>query len=474
MTPQIALAAHRFGLGEASLQTIGGSPEDWLLRQIGPADAALGSGLLDTAGALAHQQAERKSRQLAKNPPPGMPPPALQDKHHFREVMLADVRSRLSTAIQTQRPFAERLFQFWANHFTVSVTKGSARGLAGVFEREAIRPHIAGSFEQLLWASTTHPAMLRYLDNQQSAGPRSQAVARAARHADRTPDPTDVPRLTGLNENLAREVLELHTLGVENARLPQGYTQTDVTSLAKILTGWRLSERHRGGLNEPFDPAWHEPGSKTVLGRSYPEGSSALRLVLRDLAHHPSTARFIAWKLARHFVADTPPEGLVQRLSRSFIESGGQLSEVYRTLVMSPEAWAPARMKLKTPEEFLVSTARLLKHDGNAMLLPTSGTASGPLLSALNDLKQRPHTAASPAGWSDVADDWLGPEAVWKRIEWSTRLADRLGRSVDARALARQALGAGLSDTTQQQIERAADGSQALALLLMSPEMQRR
>ncbi len=459
-----AIAAHRFGLGEASLDAIAGDPQGWLGAQIGPADSARGEGLLSTEQAVELVHAEAEKRRLARNPPPGTTAEQVL-AGHYRETMLADARSRLVTASATRRPFAERLQLFWANHFTVSVTKGSTRGLVGAFERDAIRPHIAGSFETLLWSSTTHPAMLRYLDNHLSAGPHSRIVARAAR---RSQVMQEGPRVSGLNENLAREVLELHTLGVDG-----GYTQADVTAFAALLTGWRIGNGPGGDATAalPFDPAWHEPGRKTVLGRSYPEGAEALRRVVADLARHASTGRFIATKLARHFVADDPPTELVDRLATTYARSDGQLGEVYRELLRSREAWAPRPAKLKTPEEFVVSSARLLD-------LGERATARNPLASdigaSLAALGQRPHSPPSPAGWPDRAEDWLGPEAVWKRIEWAHRVGDRIGRSIDARALARASLGPLIGESSLQQIERAADGPQAVALLLMAPEFQRR
>ena len=376
-----------------------------------------------------------------------------------RETIVADARSRLATATASTRPFAERLQLFWANHFTVSLAKGSVRGLVGAFERDAIRPHIAGPFETLLYASTTHPAMLRYLDNAQSAGPHSLLAQRVARAAARQGFD---PRVVGLNENLAREVLELHTLGAQSARGPGGYTQADVTAFASVLTGWRVALQEPDG-QQRFDAAWHEPGAKTLLGKRYPEGPDALRMALHDLALQPATARFLATKLARHFVADDPPPALVDALAASYLEHGGELAPVYRTLVKYPLAWQVEALKLKTPEEFVVSSMRVLQRED-----------TGALATGIASLGQRIHAAPSPAGWSDLAADWLGPDAVWKRVEWATRVADRLGAIVDARELAARSLGPLVGEATRSQIERAADGRQALALLLLAPEFQRR
>jgi uncharacterized protein (DUF1800 family) len=459
-----AIAAHRFGLGEADLAIVGGDARGWLTAQIGPADPARGSGLFDTRRGLAHIAAEREKREQARNPPPGTTAEQIIG-NHYRESILADARSRLATAASTRRPFAERLQLFWANHFTVSLLKGSTRGLVGAFERDAIRPHIAGRFETLLVAATTHPAMLRYLDNSQSAGPRSRVVALEARRATRR---QESPRVTGINENLAREILELHTLGAEGARAGV-YGQADVTAFAAVLTGWRVGQ-DAAGAAELFEPNWHEPGDKTVLGRRYGEGPAALREVLRDLARHPATARFLATKLARHVVADEPPPALVERLASVYLASDGDLARVYAELVRNDLAWSAAPAKLKTPEEFVVSAARLLGSGERMFERPeVAHPAAG-----IGALGQRLLAAPSPAGWSDRAEDWLGPDAVWKRLEWATRVADRAGPGVDARRLAARSLGPLLGAETTRQIERAADGSQALALLLLAPEFQRR
>lgn len=469
-----AIAAHRFGLGEADLAVVGTDPSDWLKRQVGAADAQ-GSNLPGVADGL-HAQVRARQRLASTvgtaSAPAGGPdnaaatPGAMASRDELRELVQGDIRARLATAASTQRPFAERLAMFWSNHFTVTVLKGTTRGLVGAFEREAIRPHIAGRFVDLLRASTTHAAMLRYLDNQASAGPHSLIVQRLARRREAN-DPM-APRLSGLNENLAREVLELHTLGAAHAGGRHGpwggYAQADVTALAAVLTGWRGPGE--AAARPAFEPNWHEPGDKVVLSKRYAEGPQALEAVLTDLARHPSTSRHIATKLARNFVADDPPPGLVNRLADAFIQSDGHLPTLYTALIDAPEAWEPAATKLKTPEEFVVSTARLLRQGERVVArVPDAGIGA---------MGQRLHAAPSPAGWPDRAEEWLGPEALWQRVEWASRVADRLGPGVDARQLAQASLGPRLSAATRQQLERAADPSQALALLLMSPDFQRR
>lgn len=472
---EAAIAAHRFGLGEASLDAAARDPRGWLLAQIGPADPQRAEvPLADSLSALRAHAEFVRARREARAGSAAMAdtrPGDQQFAEHFRALVWADLRARLGTAATTERPFAERLALFWSNHFTVSIAKAPARGLAGPFEREAIRPHVAANFETMLKAAVKHAAMLRYLDNDQSAGPQSRAVRAAARRAGRQ---GETPRLTGLNENLAREVLELHTLGAAGGGAAHGgwggYTQADVTAFAAVLTGWRPPGREiaAGRASAPvvFDPDWHEPGPKTVLGRRYPEGPEALDQLLHDLALHPATARHLAFKLARHVVADEPAPALVARLAGSFQRSGGDLGELARTLVESPEAWAAAPAKLKSPEEFVLSTARMLQLGDSAFArLPDGG---------IGTLGQRVQAAPSPAGWPDRAEEWLGPEAVWKRVEWATRVAARAGRQTDARALAVASLGPWLGDASRRQIERAADGPQALALLLLAPEFQRR
>jgi uncharacterized protein (DUF1800 family) len=481
MSPEQAavIAAHRFGLGEAQLATVGDDAQGWLLAQVGAAEPQRGEGLVSAReGVVVYADFLQQRRQiLMANANPSDADNRNADQkagERFRQVAQDDVRARLVTASTSTRPFNERLALFWANHFAVSAAKANTRGLVGAFEREAIRPHLGGSFEDMLVAAVTHPAMLRYLDNEQSAGPNSR-LAQQLRRRPRTE--AEPPRQTGLNENLAREVLELHTLGVSNGGQAYGgwggYTQADVTAFAAVLTGWRVPVAAIVAGSLPaaeapgrFDAAWHEPGTKTVLGKRYGEGAQALREALHDLAEHPNTARFIAYKLARHFVADEPPPALVARLAASYRKNHGDLPTLHRELVMAPEAWATAAVKLKSPEEFVISTARVLKLGEQTFARQVDG--------GIGALGQRVQAPPSPAGWPDQAQEWLGPDAVWKRVEWATRMAERFGRQTDARALARSSLGVALSDHSTQQIERAADGPQALALLLLSPEFQRR
>jgi uncharacterized protein (DUF1800 family) len=487
-----AIAAHRFGLGEANIDAaVRGDPRGWLAGQIGAADTQrdLAGQALPTAADGLRRFAEFLQQRRAAAVSPSLNDAEMRSAErqfgeHFRALVQADTRARLGTAALTKRPFTERLALFWANHFTVSVAKPVARGLVGAFEREAIRPHIGGRFEDLLRAAVTHPAMLRYLDNERSAGPHSRVVRRLAQRVPAADGAESVPlpRVTGLNENLAREVLELHTLGAAAARAGT-YTQADVTAFAAVLTGWRVpATSYVAGLPEPrpgtsfaaagaasptrFEPAWHEPGDKTVLGRRYHEGSDALGQVLHDLAQHPATARFVATKLARHFVADEPPPALVDRLMQTWRTSDGDLPSLYRALLDAPEAWSPGATKLKSPEEWVLSCVRVLELGRVAFERIADG--------GIGTLGQRVQAAPSPAGWPDKAEEWLGPDAVWKRVEWANRVAERVGRQFDARAVAQASLGPLLGVDSARQIERAADAPQALALLLLAPEFQRR
>ena len=261
--------------------------------------------------------------------------------------------------------------------------------VAGLLENEAIRPNVSGKFADLLMAVEKHPAMILYLDNQRSVGPGSELGRRANRRRSE--------RQTGLNENLAREILELHTLGVDG-----GYTQDDVTSFAKIITGWSIggsNERGRFADGVPgrfeFREIIHEPGDQFVLGRRYSQtGIRQGEAVLRDLAAHPATARHIAAKLARHFAADDPPQELVDKLAAAFLESDGDLPAVYQVLVESPACWADNFAKYKTPHDYVVSALRAFNHEPENPRF---------IIAALDLMGQAPYRPGSPAGWPDTA-----------------------------------------------------------------------
>ena len=436
-----AIASHRFGYSEPSLQTVGADPRGWVSAQWSHPQAFDSSSLLNGVQAYALSlEVLRKNLQASDAQADKDAEPA---RRQLRQANLAGLQRRWQHMVTTDTPVAERWTQFWANHFCVAATRGTMAAMVWPHEYEAIRPHVFGSFADLLRSAVLHPAMLLYLDNAQSIGP----LSRAGRRRDR-----------GLNENLARELLELHTLGVHG-----GYTQADVTETARLLTGWTV---RADGSGASFVPALHEPGAKKVLGRSYPEGPEAVDRLLRDLAQHPSCATFLATKLVRHFVTDEPPAALVQAVAARFRASDGDLRATAQALTDHPLAWSSGHPpKFKRPEDLVVSAHRVAR----LPLMPVE-----PLAYATQLMGQPMARAPSPQGWPDRTEDWLSPDALLKRVQWAERFAQTQGRVVDARAVSSQALGADLSDNTRQQIERAASGVQALTLWLASPEFQRR
>jgi uncharacterized protein (DUF1800 family) len=470
---QAAIAANRFGLGArpGELASAGGDPRGWLLAQLhGPYQKsaelnglAPGREILATfLAARAMREAQKKAIARESASDASAVKPALDSvREQLLPHYMAQATARTRIALLSESSFRERLLHFWSNHFAVSVDKPICLGTAGALENEAIRPRIDGRFADLLLAVETHPAMITYLDNERSAGPHSELGVRAAR---RRRDAA--PGKIGLNENLAREILELHTLGVDG-----GYTQSDVTAFAAVITGWSIGGG-KGPLaeGEPgafvFRDVLHEPGAKRVLDRRYPDAGMAQgQAVLRDLAAHPATARHLATKLARHFVADDPPAALVDRLARAYGASDGHLPSVYEALVSADEAWQPEAQKFKQPCEFVYSALRALE---------AAPEKPKVLLASFEVLGQRHWSPGSPAGWPDRQADWSGADALMKRIQWSVALADRIGDSRSATATASAALGSLATPHTLKSLERAASGSQALTLLLMSPEFQRR
>jgi len=381
---------------------------------------------------------------------PNAPKPPAQPLNIIQKTYRAEALARLQRAVIADCGFVERLVAFWSNHFCISAAKGGlARMWAGSFEREAIRPHVLGRFGDMLRAVEQHPAMLFFLDNQQSLGPESRAGQNRKR---------------GLNENLAREIMELHTLGVGG-----GYSQEDVTSLARIITGWTFAGR-QGQLGAPgsfvFNANAHQPGAQRLLGKTYENNGVAQgEAALADIARHPSTAKFIATKFARHFVADDPPPALVARLQETFRNTDGDLKALTFALLDSDEAWQAPLTKLRSPYEFLVATGRLLGR------IPED---PGRYLGSLNLLGQPLWSPSGPNGFPDTNAAWAAPEGMKLRLDVSAQVASRLADSIDPRDLLELVAADAASPETRRTIEHAESRQQALALLLMSPEFQRR
>ena len=425
---------------------------------------SLNAAATDIAGSMAETKpadskpadskpADPMAKPDTMQPNPAAPPaakPAPQPLNVIQKTFRAEALARLQRATLAECGFTERLVVFWSNHFCISASKGElARIWAGSFEREAIRPHVLGRFADMLKAVEQHPAMLFFLDNQQSLGPDSRAGQNRKR---------------GLNENLAREIMELHTLGVGG-----GYTQEDVTSLARIITGWTFGGR-QGQLGAPgafvFNANAHQPGPQMLLGRTYePTGLAQGEAALADIARHPATANFIATKFVRHFVADDPPPALVARLREVFVRTDGDLKALATALVESDEAWQAPLTKMRSPYEFLVASGRLLAR------VPED---PGAYLNSLNLLGQPLWSPAGPNGFPDTAAAWAAPEGLKLRLDIAAQLGARLGPNIDPLDLLEFAAADAASTETRRTIERAESRQQALALLLMSPEMQRR
>ena len=476
-----AIALNRFGLGARSADPLPGDPKAWLLGQFDrfePKPAALASvpARSEIVGQLGDYIAEqrmagRAKRQMQPAAMPtgdkpqgdGIPDSAKRFlRRGIRDDYLVMTSARLSSALTTTTPFVERLVHFWANHFAISADKLQVIPLAGLLEFEAIRPHVLGKFSDMLLAVEQHPAMLVYLDQAQSIGPDSRAGQFVAARGQQK---------RGLNENLAREILELHTLGVRT-----GYSQADVTEFARALTGWTVSGLARGpaarmlGGGQTGDFAFaeliHQPGERQIMGRRYSQdGQRQARAILMDLAANPATAKHLSTKLARHFAGDDPPPAMVERLTQAYLKSGGDLPTVYRAILASPEAWAPQPLKFKTPWDWSVSALRAFNQDA------LDPTLAGTLMNQLGQPVWKP---GSPAGFDDIAASWAAPEALVRRVEVAQRLAERVSSSVDPRVLADKVLPGALGEPTRTAIARAESPAEGLALLLVSPEFVRR
>ena len=454
-------AANRFGLGArpGELQRIDPDPRGWLLAQLGPAPApAALAGLPSSADYLGQYRRLQQMRRQARQGGGGDAKAAqMQAGQLLRQGLQRELLLRQQVAATADDGFRERLVRFWSNHFAISVDKRVAALFAAPMEREAIRPHANGRFADLLLAVERHPGMLLYLDNAQSVGADSRAAQQAERRRQRTGQ--GVRR--GLNENLAREILELHTLGVD-----AGYTQQDVTEFARAITGWSVDPNAGGSDAFLFRPAAHEPGARRVFGSTYRQDGEAQGVaILHALARHPATARHVSTKLARHFVGDDPPPALVQRMARAWVDSEGDLPSVYRVLLDDPAAWQPGARKFKNPDDFCLSALRACG------LGADSDLALGLRLQA--QLGQPVFQPRSPAGFGDVAADWGGPDALFKRVQAAQALANRLpDTGATPLVLGQAALGEALDAQTATALRRAESIQQGVALLLASPAFQ--
>jgi uncharacterized protein (DUF1800 family) len=467
----LLVALNRFGLGgrgaaSVYLASAASDPRAFVKAELNAYkpkladDAKLGTSPAIVKALFDYQAQVQAARAAATAPPPAptgdtapvpaAPPPPPADAKFVQTTFRAEALSRVKACAGAALGFNERLVAFWSNHFAVSAAKSAfVRATAGSFEREAIRPHVLGRFADMLKAVEQHPVMLHYLDAQQSIGPNSRAGQNQKK---------------GLNENLAREIMELHTLGVSG-----GYDQADVTNLARMITGWTYAgraERVAPAGNFIFLPNWHEPGAFPLMGKTYAEaGREQGEAALVDIARHPATAKHIATKLVAHFVADDPPPALVAKLADVFRKTDGDLKAVTAALVDSDEAWTAPLTKIRAPWESVMAGVRLFDR---------APEDPGPVLNALNQLGQPLWTPPGPNGFPDTMSAWASAEGMKLRLDLASELARRFKDPPNPSDLLEGALGPAASEETKLAVARAETKQQGIALLLMSPEMQRR
>lgn len=526
-----AIAVNRFGLGArpGELQAAAANPKRWLLEQLeGPyTEPKQFKGFLTSA-----QQREnyfhrytivgpdlrgRQAAALAAKDTATYEKLALDIRRMLRgyvtwvaEGFLLEYGARTNVALTSDKPFRERLVRFWSNHLVVPAIKQQTDVVCGAYEREVIRPNVTGKFAHMLTASARNPAMLVFLDNHISVGANSVYGRKSGK---------------ALNENLGREILELHTMGVEG-----GYAQQDVIELAKAITGWTtypafenaeyLSKDKRGAVvgGFEFQADWHEPGTRTVVGKTYAqEGVAQGEAILNDLARNRATARFLATKLARHFVADEPSRDMVERLANVYLANDTSLAEMTRALVETPEAWSQAQSKIKQPEDYAISCYRSLgltlgsdkltplgvwefpAYDPNASLwawladdpfgalankdpaqfkddpYDAMGAEVSVFYGDVKAMGQAPSKAPGPQGWYDKWSDWSGADSMLKRVEWSLSLATRHSDKISsAPKFLSGTIGELASSDLSTSVARAASAEQGLGLTLASPDFQRR
>ena len=413
------------------------------------------------AGAAPDDKAPPAGREMTAVGKPARTPEQMELARKERQVLAELTAQKILRAAFSERQLEAVMIDFWFNHFNVFAAKGATPQYVTEYERDAIRPHVFGKFRDLLGATAHSPAMLFYLDNWQSADPDAQNARRplnAMRPGQEAPRPK-----RGLNENYGRELMELHTLGVDG-----GYTQDDVVNVARAFTGWTITTPRQGG-GFRFDPRIHDRGDKIVLGQKIKGGGEGDgEKVLDILARHPATATFISTKLACRFVADTPPAALVQRAAARFRQTDGDIREVVRLILTSPEFFSAEayRAKVKNPFEFVVSAVRATGTDVRDAM---------PLAQAARQLGMPLYLAQPPTGYPDKAEAWVNTGALLNRMNFALQLVGgRLRGVLPGTSAVSAILADDVSSTTAATIAQAKDAAQLAALTLGSPEFQRR
>jgi uncharacterized protein (DUF1800 family) len=439
-----SIAVNRFGYGctNDELQLASKDVKAWCANQLEP--IAFSKGLPSSSEVLVAAHEYRRAKKQAKQSGQALDNKIKKQSRTFHQQLVTDT---IYSAVKTEYGVSFRLFDFLSNHFSVSAQGRLMVGLAPTLEREAIAPNLLGNFEDLLLAVVRHPAMLVYLNNEQSFGHNSKLGKRK--------------KSKGLNENLAREILELHTLGVDG-----GYTQSDVIALAKALTGWsvaRAKNKQQSGFQ--FRAQGHEPGSQTLLGKQYPaKGKQQAQDMLRDLARNPKTASYVCQKLLFHFVGEDIDKLALNNMTKAWAATNGNIKQVMLAMFNTDSVWQLQHpQKFKTPRDFVISAARLLDVDGKQLKKFS--------LSALINMGQKPLAAGSPAGYNDDNESWLTPSALMVRADWAMMVASRYKRA-NTESLMQGKLAGSISDKTYLSVVRAESREQGLALLLMSPEFQ--
>jgi len=431
----------RFGLGRKGNEALPTDPQAWLARQLDGPDPVLAMPGASGVDGLIALQAQRDMVKTVRAESDGKV--KRPEENPVRDLFRAEQAAYVQNLLHTELPFRERLVSFWFNHFTVSLKRGECYPTIYPYIREAIRPHVTGHFTDMVLAVMRHPSMIMYLDNQQSFGPDSFLGKRQRK---------------GINENLARECMELHTITPAS-----GYTQADVTSFANILTGWSI-ELKENPIGFRYRKFAHQPGEHVVMGQTFPEGEEGGIQALTWLSQHRSTYHNLATKLVRHFVADQPPPAAISRIERVLIDTRGDLKAATLELIRLPEAWTPLA-KLRTPQDYVIAVLRA------ADLPQTDKSPDVPGI--LAGLGQPLLAAPLPNGWADTASDWTGSEAMLRRVDWAYGYSGRLANA-DAAAFGIASLGPLLSNATLDQIRLAGSRRDAMTMLLTSPEFQRR